>query len=127
MDAAPQDKLLAERLLTRFFRYLAVTSQSDASATTVPSTQGQWDMVRLLETELHAMGLSEIHLDEHACLTVRLPGTVPGAPRIGFCAHVDTVDVGLSPHIHPRRVHFTGADFCLNRDREIWFRVAEHP
>lgn len=127
MDAATQDRQLAERLIARFFRYLAVTSQSDASATVVPSTQGQWDMARLLEAELRAMGLTEVHLDEHACLTVRLPGTVAGAPRIGFCAHVDTVDVGLSPHIHPQRVRFTGEDFCLNRERDIWFRVAEHP
>jgi tripeptide aminopeptidase len=127
MDAAAYDSQLAERLIARFFRYLSVTSQSDASAATVPSTPGQWDMVRLLESELRAMGLTEIHLDDHACLTARLPGNTPGAPRIGFCAHVDTVDVGLSPEIHPRRVRFTGQDICLNRERDIWFRVAEHP
>ena len=40
------DAVLAERLIARFFRYLAVTSQSDAAATVVPSTAGQWDMVR---------------------------------------------------------------------------------
>ena len=74
------------RLVARFFRYLAVTSQSDARATTVPSTPGQWDMVRLLESELKQFGLTEVHLDDHAVLTARLPGTVAGAPRIGFCA-----------------------------------------
>ncbi len=118
---------LEDRLITRFFRYLSVTSQSDAAATAVPSTPGQWDMVRLLETELNALGLHDVHVDEHAVLTARLPGTVPGAPRIGFCAHVDTVDVGLSPEIHPQRVFFTGADICLNPARDIWMRTAEHP
>jgi tripeptide aminopeptidase len=127
MALSREDGLLADRLTERFFRYLAVTSQSDANAKTVPSTPGQWDMVRLLEEELRALSLKEVHLDEHAVLTVRLPGTVTGAPRIGFCAHVDTVDVGLSPAIHPRRVPFTGADICLNPDRDIWLRVAEHP
>jgi tripeptide aminopeptidase len=122
-----EDKLLADRLVSRFFRYLAVTSQSDARATTVPSTPGQWDMVRLLETELKQLGLDEVHLDGNAVLTARLPGTVAGAPRIGFCAHIDTVDVGLSPDIYPRRVLFTGEDLCLNPERDIWFRVAEHP
>jgi tripeptide aminopeptidase len=121
------DHAMAKRLIERFFRYLAVSSQSDASATTVPSTPGQWDMVRLLERELRDLGLAEVHVDDHAILTVRLPGTVPGAPRLGFCAHVDTVDVGLSPQIKPRRVPFTGADICLNPDLDIWFRVAEHP
>lgn len=117
----------AERLIARFFRYLAVTSQSDAKATTVPSTPGQWDMVKLLKSELEALGIAEIHLDEHACLTARIPGTVPGAPRMGFCAHVDTVDVGLSPDIKPQRVTWSGGDICLNRAQDIWMREAEHP
>lgn len=117
----------AERLIARFFRYLAVTSQSDARATTVPSTPGQWDMVRLLKQELEALGIAEIHLDEHACLTARIPGNAPGAPRMGFCAHVDTVDVGLSPNIKPQRVTWNGGDICLNAAQDIWMREAEHP
>jgi tripeptide aminopeptidase len=117
----------AERLIARFFRYLAVTSQSDARATTVPSTPGQWDMVRLLKQELEALGIAEIHLDEHACLTARIPGNAPSAPRMGFCAHVDTVDVGLSPNIKPQRVTWNGGDICLNAAQDIWMREAEHP
>ena len=117
----------AERLIDRFFRYLAVTSQSDARATAVPSTPGQWDMVRLLKQELEALGITEIHLDEHACLTARIPGNTPGAPRMGFCAHVDTVDVGLAPEIHPQRVQWNGGDICLNAAQDIWMREAEHP
>ena len=35
---------IAEQLTERFFRYLAVTSQSDAAATTLPSTPGQHEM-----------------------------------------------------------------------------------
>lgn len=118
---------LEDRLVTRLFRYLAVTSQSDAKASTLPSTPGQWDMVKLLAGELEALGLADIHTDENAVLTARLPATVAGRPRIGFCAHVDTVDVGLSPHIRPALVKFAGDDLCLNRERDIWLRTAEHP
>jgi tripeptide aminopeptidase len=128
MAISSDDAMLADRLIARFFRYLAVTSQSDSRATTVPSTPGQWDMARLLQAELTKIGLADIHLDEHAVLTARLPGTVgSSAPRIGFCAHVDTVDVGLSPDIHPSRLVFTGEDLCLNPAHDIWLRVAEHP
>lgn len=127
MTLSADDAQLAERLIARFFRYLAVSSQSDARAETVPSTPGQWDMARLLKAELEALGIGDVHLDDHAVVTARLPATVPGAPRIGFCAHVDTVDVGLSPHIHPQRVLFTGQDICLNPAQDIWMRVAEHP
>ena len=126
MTHRPTDAL-SDRLVTRLFRYLAVSSQSDADARTLPSTPGQWEMARLLARELTLLGLEDIHLDGSAILTARLPATVPGAPPIGFCAHVDTVDVGLSPDIRPSLVRFTGEDLCLNRARDIWLRVAEHP
>ncbi len=118
---------IADRLTERLFRYLAVTSQSDAAATTLPSTPGQQELARLLDGELAALGLADIHRDDSAILTARLPGTRAGAPRIGFCAHLDTVDVGLSPHVRPRLVRFTGADLCLNPERDIWLRTGEHP
>ena len=120
------DAALGDTLVENLFRYLAVPSQSDARAQVVPSTQGQWAMNRLLKGELEALGASEVHLDAQAVLTAKLPGTA-GAPAIGFCAHVDTVDVGLSPEIRPRRVRFAGADLCLNPQRDLWLRVAEHP
>ncbi len=116
---------LSERLVGRFFRYLSITTQSDARATTLPSTPGQWDLARLLRNELDALGLADIHLDEHCVLTARLPGTVADAPRIGFCAHLDTVDVGLSPDIRPQRIRFDGSDLVLSP--VCTMRVAEHP
>ena len=121
------DAKLGDTLVEHLFRYLAVPSQSDERATVVPSTEGQWAMNRLLQAELEALGASEVHLGAQAVLTAKLPGTVAGAPAIGFCAHVDTVDVGLSPEIKPRRVRFEGADICLNPERDLWLRVAEHP
>jgi tripeptide aminopeptidase len=118
---------LAEQLIERFFRYLSVESQSDAKATTVPSTPGQRRLAEMLKAELEALGLAEIHLDAHSILTARLPGTVPDAPCIGFVTHLDTVDVGLSPDIRPRRVVFDGGDLLLNESEHIWLRVNEHP
>lgn len=52
---------------------------------------------------------------------------MPGAPRIGFISHIDTVDVGLSPDIHPQILRFKGEDLCLNTSKDIWLRVEEHP
>ena len=118
---------IADRLTARLFRYLAVTSQSDAAAGTLPSTPGQHELARLLEDELVGLGLADVRRDDNAILTARLPGTRAGTPRIGFCAHLDTVDVGLSPHVRPRLVRFAGADLCLNPERDIWLRTAAHP
>lgn len=118
---------LRDELLERFFRYVAVESQSDAAATTLPSTPGQQKLAELLASELRALGLDDIVIDQHATVTAVKRGTRPNAPRIGFIAHVDTVDVGLSPVIKPQLLRFAGEDLCLNAEKEIWLRVGEHP
>ena len=118
---------LTRQLTQRFFRYLAITSQSDPRATTLPTTPGQHQMAQALADELRQFGLDDIVVDEHATVTAVKKGTVPGAPRIGFITHIDTVDVGLSPDIHPQILRFTGEDLCLNPEQQIWLRVDEHP
>lgn len=72
---------IAEQLTERFFRYLAVTSQSNAAATALPSTPGQHEMAQLLAEELRRLGLADVQIDDHATVTARKPGTQPGAPR----------------------------------------------
>ncbi|MEB6115362.1 peptidase T [Enterobacter roggenkampii] len=118
---------LSRQLTHRFFRYLAITSQSDPRVKTLPSTPGQHDMARELAQELAQLGLDDIVIDEFATVTAVKKGNVPGAPRIGFITHIDTVDVGLSPDIHPQILTFTGEDLCLNKEKDIWLRVEEHP
>lgn len=115
------------QLIERFFRYVAVESQSDAKATTLPSTPGQQRLADLLAGELRGLGLENVVIDEHATVTARKRGTKAGAPKIGFIAHLDTVDSGLSPVIHPQVLRFEGGDLCLNPQQDIWLRVADHP
>lgn len=116
-----------QQLIERFFRYVAVESQSDARATTLPSTPGQQRLAELLADELRGLGLEDVIVDEHATVTARKRGTRRDAPKIGFIAHLDTVDVGLSPAINPQILRFEGEDLCLNPQQDIWLRVAEHP
>ncbi len=118
---------IRQQLIERFFRYLSIASQSDAAASTLPSTPGQQRLAELLADELRALGLDDVVVDDRATVTALKRGTVPGAPKIGFIAHLDTFDAGLSPHIRPQLLRFTGEDLCLNRDEDIWLRAAEHP
>ncbi|HCN00001.1 peptidase T [Pantoea ananatis] len=120
------DKLQAQ-LITRFFRYLAVSSQSDAKSTTLPSTPSQHAMAQLLADELRDLGLEQVVIDEHATVTALKRGNCPDAPRVGFITHIDTVDVGLSPDIHPQILTWQGEDLCLNPQQDIWLRRDAHP
>ncbi len=115
------------QLTERFFRYVAISSQSIASNTQLPSSEGQLTLARLLADELKLLNLKDIHIDQHGILTACLTGECTHAPKIGFVAHLDTVDVGLSPDIKPQICHFTGHDICLNSEQDIWCKVADHP
>lgn len=84
-------------------------------------------MAELLAQELKDLGLQNIVVDQKATVTAVKPGTKKGGPRIGFITHIDTVDVGLSPHIHPQILKFTGEDVCLNKKENIYLKVSEHP
>ena len=50
------------RLLERFLRYVAVTSQSDASQAVVPSTEGQRSLAELLKKDLAELGLVNLEM-----------------------------------------------------------------
>lgn len=118
---------LQQELTQRFFRYLAITSQSDASQSQVPTTQGQWQMAELLAQELRELGLQAVEIDAHANVTALWKGSLSHATPIGFIAHMDTVDVSLSPDIKPQILHFSGEDLALNPAQNIWLKTAEHP
>lgn len=120
-----------DALLERFLRYVAVPTQSDPKAKVVPSNPNEFKLAELLAEELRALGLVDIEISQYAVLTAKLPGNLPEgrkAPVIGWMAHMDTVNTGLSPEIHPRVVkNYQGGDICLNKEKDIWLRTAEHP
>lgn len=118
---------IREELVSRFFRYVAVESQSDAASTHLPSTLGQLQLAELLAKELRMIGLQDVVVDDNAIVTAVKRGNTPNTPRIGFIAHLDTVDVGLSAVIKPSIKRFDGSDLCLNVEEDIWLRVKDHP
>jgi len=82
----------SEELLDRFLRYAAIdtTSNMAVSQKRIPSTEGQWTLLRLLESELQAMGFSDSFLNTSGHLITRIPGNPANGETIGFIAHVDT-------------------------------------
>ncbi len=78
-------------LLARFLRYVQVDTRSDASSPAVPSTPGQWDLLRLLVAELTALGAADVTLTPAGFVLATIPATVPHpVPTVAWCAHVDT-------------------------------------
>ena len=123
---------LKSRLEKRFYRYSEIPSQSDPSNPVIPSSQGQWEMAELLREELEALGFVDVTVDQHGIVYGHMPARLaPGhgpVPAVGWCCHMDTVAVGLSPEVHPITVHnYQGGDILQNEEKQLFIRVDEHP
>ncbi|MBS0630601.1 MAG: peptidase T, partial [Verrucomicrobia bacterium] len=65
MPATPVLSIDSADLLDRFLRYVQIDTRSDDHSTTFPSTPGQWNLLKLLEAELRALGAADVSLDHY--------------------------------------------------------------
>ncbi len=116
-------------LVNRFLRYVRIDTQSADEAGVTPSTSGQMAFVKMLRTELEAMGLEEITLDEYGYLFATLPAnTVRTVPTVGFIAHVDTSPDVSGKDVNPRVVeNYNGTDIVLSAEDHTVLATAEFP
>ena len=119
-----------EQVKERFLRYVAVDTQSAEDRECVPSTAKQFNLARMLCAELQKMGAEKVRLDEeHAYVYAFLPGnTEEPLPALGLIAHMDTSPALSGENVKPRCIpDYDGQDICLNREKNIWMRVADFP
>ncbi len=109
---------MKETVIERLVRYAKIDTQSNEESQTTPSTEKQWDLLRVLETELKEIGMEEVSVDENGYLFATLPAnTDKELPTIGFLAHVDTATDYTGTNVKPRRHdHYNGGDLQLNAD-----------
>ncbi len=115
------------KFLTEYFvKYASVNTQSDASKKSLPSSEGQKKLLDIIKADLESFGVADLKYQDDAVLIAKIPQNTDARP-ISFMAHVDTVDIGASPDVKPQVVEFTGDDIVLNKERNIVFKVSEHP
>lgn len=116
-------------LIERFFKYVSFDTQSDESTQVTPSTQKQMVFAEYLKTELEAMGLEEISLDENGYLFATLPANIDKkVPTIGFIAHLDTSPDMSGKDVTPRIVEkYDGKDIILCKEENIILSPAQFP
>ena len=102
-------------VIERFLKYVTFDTQSDESTGVTPSTAKQMVFAQYLKTELEALGLEEISLDENGYLFATLPANVDRKiPTIGFIAHMDTSPDMSGENVSPRIVSsYDGSDITL--------------
>ena len=94
---------MKQQIIDRLTRYVKIDTQSDPKSQSTPSTNKQWDLLRLLESELQELGLTT-DVDEYGYLFATLESNIENhVPTVGFLAHVDTSPdfntSNVNPHI----------------------------
>lgn len=115
-----------EKLLDKFLRYVAVETTSDENSETQPSSQKEFDLLRMLQKELQDMGI-KADLDEHGYVMATIPANSDKEiPAVGFIAHVDTSPDASGKDIKPQIIeNYQGGDILLNAEKDIVLRVSE--
>jgi len=116
-------------LQNRFVEYVKIDTQSDPASTTVPSTEKQKNLGRLLVKQLLEIGITDAELDEYGYVYATIPSnSTKVVPVICFCSHMDTSPdcsgEGVKPLIH---VNYQGQDLVLPDDASVILKMTEHP
>ena len=109
-------------LKERFLNYVSFDTQSDENAETMPSTEKQWALARLLEKELRELGAKNVRVSEYGYVMAYLPSNMGEKvlPALGFIAHLDTSPDASGAGVKPRTVeNYDGGAIVLNEDKNI--------
>ena len=110
--------------IERFIRYVKIDTQADENSLTVPSTEKQKNLSRLLVKELKELGLDDAYMDEFGIVYAHLDGE---GEVIGLNAHVDTALEVIDENVNPRIVEkWDGNDIKLNEQYTLSLKEFPH-
>jgi tripeptide aminopeptidase len=120
-----------ESVLARFLRYVAIDSRSAEDVDTVPSTPAQWDIARLLVSELRDLGAQDIRLSDTCIVYAIIPANVDDPDTIaviGLIAHMDTAPAVSGANVKAIiHADYQGGDIVLPADPTQVITVAANP
>jgi tripeptide aminopeptidase len=113
----------------RFLRYVKIDTQSDPESTTIPSTEKQKNLAKVLVEELKAIGIQDAELDKYGYVYATIPSNSnKSVPVICFCSHMDTspdcTGANVNPIVHK---NYQGGNIQLPNDKMQILTPAAHP
>ena len=118
-----------ENVKERFLRYIKIDTQSCDGVDSLPSTEKQLDLARLLEKELLEMGASDVRLDKNGYLFATIPATSnKKTPVVGFISHMDTAPAYSGKGVNPQFAeNYDGGELVLDAQKGITMSPAMFP
>lgn len=110
-----------ENLIKRFVKYAKVHTTSSEDSETVPSTEIQKNLGKILVEDLKEIGLSDAYMDDKGYVYATLKSnTDKNLKKIGFIAHMDTSPAASGENVNPQ-IHrnYDGEDIVVNKEKNI--------
>ena len=117
-----------DNVTSRLLKYVKINTVSDPKSETLPSTQIQFDLAKILVEDLKEIGVKDASLDENCYVMGSIPGNAKNAPAIGLIAHMDTSPEFSGENVKPQIIEdYDGNDIVLNKDLNIVMKVSDFP
>ena len=117
-----------DNVTSRLLKYVKINTISDPKSETLPSTQIQFDLAKILVEDLTEIGVKDASLDENCYVMGSIPGNAKNAPAIGLIAHMDTSPEFSGENVKPQIIEdYDGSDIVLNKDLNIVMKVSDFP
>jgi tripeptide aminopeptidase len=117
------------RAYERFIKYAAVHTRSDEHSESAPSSAIQFDLAKVLVSELEAIGCENVRCDEKCYVYAEIPASsgCENAVKLGFIAHMDTSPDFCGEGVKPRLIeNYDGGKVALGCGRELSPEVFPH-
>jgi tripeptide aminopeptidase len=116
----------------RFIRYAKIATKSSEQSKTIPTTEKQFNLAKLLAKELKEIGLDDAEVDEKCVVYATIPSNLPKdleskVPVIAFNAHLDTSSSESDENINPQVIEYQGEDIILPKDNTFIITSKENP
>lgn len=116
-------------MIKRFLDYVKIDTTSDENSEQTPSTDIQFNLAKVILSDLESLGLEEISLDENGYIMATLPAnTDKEIPTVGFIAHIDTAPSYSGTNVKPNIIKdYDGKDIILNKEKNIILETKHFP
>lgn len=117
------------KVVDNFLKYVAFDTKSEEGQPTVPSTEKQFNLAKLLAEQLKNIGAQDVSMSDHGYVYGTIPATVEAdCPVVGFLAHMDTSPDISGENVRPQLIkNYDGKDIVLNKNKGIHMTTKDFP
>ena len=117
------------RVEERLLKYVSYWTTSDEECRQIPSSERQFELGKVLEQELRALGLEKVTLTDHCYVYGLLPATKGYAdkPAVGFISHMDTAPDFSGKDVKPQIIPDYDGNDVLLKGSGAYLKVSDFP